>query len=182
MSLSREEAAQTLRDVTSTERHSADLARYRHSAPFFYWWGFYWLSAYSATALWPWRAWFIWTIAAVIGIAGHIVIAQRVGRGKGDWRWGVGFAILFGFAAGTIAMMQLSLPLGLRLGAFTPLLAGTVYAMAGLLFGLRIMITGLFVMAATLVGVFLLPHVFALWMAGVGGGALILTGFWLQRA
>lgn len=182
MSLSRDEAAQTLRDMTATERQSADLARYRHSAPFFFWWGLYFAVGYGATGLWPWHISLIWTIATPVGIAGQIIIARRVARGPGDWRWGAGYAILFAFAAGSLAMMQPSLPLGLRIGAFTPLLAGTVYAMAGLFFGRRFLITGLVMMAATLIGVFFLRDIFAFWIAAVAGGALILTGYWLQRA
>jgi hypothetical protein len=55
--------------------------------------------------------------------------------------------------------------------------------MAGLLFAPRLVVTGVGVMAATMVGYFALPHIyFAFWMALVGGGALILTGYWLQKA
>lgn len=182
MSLSRDEAAQTLREVTTTERQSTDLARYRFSAPFFYWWGLIWVVCYGATGLWPWRAPLIWTLAAPVGIAGQIIIARYVARRTGDWRWGAGYVILFAFACCTFAMMQPSIPLDVRVGAFSPLLAGTVYAIGGLLFGQRFLITGLVVMAATMIGVFFLPGIFAWWIAAVGGGAMILTGYWLQRA
>jgi hypothetical protein len=34
----------------------------------------------------------------------------------------------------------------------------------------------------TIVGFFVLPAIFMLWMAVVGGGALVLGGLWLRRA
>jgi hypothetical protein len=180
MSLSREEAAQTLREVTETQQRSVDLARYRHSAPFFYWWGLYWLVGYGATALLPGKVIPIWITASVIAVAGHFVIARRSARAPRDWRWIAAFLIFFAFAHGTFAIMQ---PInGLKVGTFIPLMAGAIYALAGLLFGLRLVITGLAVMAAALIGFFFLREVFAWWMAAVCGGALILTGYWLQKA
>jgi hypothetical protein len=41
-------------------------------------------------------------------------------------------------------------------------------------------LAGVVVAALTLIGFFGLPQYFLLWMAVVGGGALILGGFWLR--
>lgn len=180
MAVSRDEAAQTLREMADTERRSIDLARYRHSAPFFYWWGLYWLIAYGATALWPHKADWIWVITSIIAVAGNFGLVRILRNRSSNWRWAAGFLILFAFAHGTFAIMQ---PVnGLKVGAFIPLMAGALYAIVGLLFGLRFLLIGLAVMAATLVGFFFLREIFAWWMAAVGGGALILTGYWLQKA
>jgi hypothetical protein len=46
---------------------------------------------------------------------------------------------------------------------------------------LRFLYAGIALGALTLIGWFWLPHYFLPWMAAVGGGALILTGFWLRK-
>ena len=57
-----------------------------------------------------------------------------------------------------------------------------VSGLLGLWIGWRYTAIGIGIAVLTLVGFFLLPMHFLLWMAGVGGGALILTGLWLRRA
>ncbi|HVB86508.1 MAG TPA: hypothetical protein VNK23_07585 [Candidatus Dormibacteraeota bacterium] len=46
---------------------------------------------------------------------------------------------------------------------------------------MRMAILGFAVGALTAGGYFSLPQYFLLWMAGVGGGALILGGLWLRK-
>ena len=57
-----------------------------------------------------------------------------------------------------------------------------IYAAIGLWLGLRYILAGAFMAAATLGAYFFLREYFFFWMALVGGGSLILTGFWLRRA
>jgi hypothetical protein len=47
--------------------------------------------------------------------------------------------------------------------------------------GTRYVVSGIAVAALTLAGFFLLKQHFLLWMAAVGGGAMILAGLWLRR-
>ena len=65
-------------------------------------------------------------------------------------------------------------------GAFVPLIVATVYAIFGIWKGLRFLFAGIAVAALTLIGFFLLPQWFLIWMAAVGGGSLILVGLWLR--
>jgi hypothetical protein len=58
---------------------------------------------------------------------------------------------------------------------------GAIYASIGLWLGTRFVLTGLGVIALTLGGYFLLREHFLMWMALVGGGGLILAGFWLRK-
>jgi len=51
----------------------------------------------------------------------------------------------------------------------------------GLWFGFRYIVAGLLVATLTLTGFFVLRSHFSLWMASVGGSALILTGLWLRK-
>ena len=67
-------------------------------------------------------------------------------------------------------------------GAFVPFVVSASYAIVGLWQGLRFIVAGAVIAGLTLGGFFLLPPVdFALWMAGVGGGALSLAGCWFRR-
>jgi hypothetical protein len=60
-------------------------------------------------------------------------------------------------------------------------LASLFYVLIGLWAGMRFVITGIAVAALTLGGFFYLPAHFLLWMAAVGGGALILAGLWMRN-
>jgi hypothetical protein len=68
------------------------------------------------------------------------------------------------------------------MGEFVPLLVATTYVLLGIWIGGRYAAIGIVIAILTMVGFLLLPAHFLLWMAGVGGGALILTGLWLHRA
>jgi hypothetical protein len=46
--------------------------------------------------------------------------------------------------------------------------------------GARMLMAGMTLAALTLFGFFFLKQYFALWMAVVGGGGLVLGGFWLK--
>ena len=48
--------------------------------------------------------------------------------------------------------------------------------------GWRMLPLGLALIALTTLGYFMLPNHFLYWMAGVGGGGLILGGLWLRSA
>jgi len=54
--------------------------------------------------------------------------------------------------------------------------------MIGLFGAPRLLVTGIGVYVLTLAGYFLLPQIFQLWMAAVGGGGLIIGGLWLRTA
>lgn len=55
------------------------------------------------------------------------------------------------------------------------------YVIAGLWTDSYLLWLGLIVTALILVGFFLLPGVFWLWMAACGGGSLVLTGFYVRH-
>ena len=60
-------------------------------------------------------------------------------------------------------------------------MCGTIYAAVGVYLGTRWLITGLGLLGLTFIGYTALDTHFALWMAWVGGGGLILAGIWLRR-
>jgi hypothetical protein len=100
--------------------------------------------------------------------------------GTADWRYGAVALTLFGFFGATFFVMA---PVsGRQIAAIIPLAVAAAYVVRGLWWGPRYVITGIVVAALTLAGFVLLKEHFLLWMAGVGGGALILAGLWLKQA
>jgi hypothetical protein len=66
--------------------------------------------------------------------------------------------------------------------ALFPLVVALLYVVAGVSTrAARITWLGFALGALTVGGFFWLPQYFLLWMAGVGGGTLILAGAWLRR-
>jgi hypothetical protein len=63
-----------------------------------------------------------------------------------------------------------------------PLVIAATYVGLGIAVGRRRAFTGIALGVLTLVGFFALPSIFMLWMAAVGGGALVLGGLWLRQA
>jgi hypothetical protein len=70
---------------------------------------------------------------------------------------------------------------GRQIEAFIPLVVAASYAVMGCWVGLRLTVAGGALAALTLCGFFFVPAYFSLWMAVVGGGALVLGGLWLRR-
>ena len=89
-------------------------------------------------------------------------------------------AIVLVFLSATVMLIG-GVNAGPMMGVVAPLLIGAIYAGAGLWLGSRFVITGLVIIALTLGGYFYLHDHFLLWMAFIGGGGLVLAGFWLRR-
>jgi hypothetical protein len=99
-------------------------------------------------------------------------------RNSRSWRiFGV-FAVLWIFSYALFAVFP---PSPLKIAAYWPLVFSALYCGTGLWLGLRYLLAGLFLAAATLGGYFLLREHFYLWMAAAGGGTLLVTGFWLRQ-
>lgn len=184
MPLSRNEAADALRDIAQTEHRSSSAHGYREMAPFAFLWGAIWFVGYSVSDLRPAEANWLWPALVVMGFVGSFVIGSRKQakprseRSEG-WRHFASWVIVALFITATITLFQPKD--GREVGAFVALLIGAAYAIVGLWMGMRIAISGIAIIALTIAGfVFLRPH-FGLWMAFVGGGTLILTGAWLRR-
>ncbi len=182
MPLSPQDAAAALSDIAQAERRSATLYNYRQGSPHLILWGVLWAAGYGLTFLWPAYAQTIWAIVVPAGIAGGFVIFRMARTGaqhSSGWRYGAIAAILFMYFFATFFVMA---PVsGRQVGAFVPLFVAAAYGMGSLWLGPRYAFAGAAVAALTLAGFVFLGAYFPLWMAGVGGGALILAGFWLRR-
>lgn len=180
MSLSHEQAAAALEDIRQARSRSASLYSYRRNAPYLVLWGVVWIVGYAATYFFPRQANGVWWVLIAIGIVGGRLLSRGAASGN-DWRYGATVATLFLFAFATFAIMA---PVrGIQISAFFPLLVANMYLLQGIWGGQpRFVAVGIGLAALTLAGFFLIPNYFLLWMAGVGGGALMLAGFWMERA
>lgn len=187
MAIPTHEAADALRDIERAQRDSAVAYSYARFSPHLFLWGAIWIVGYAATYFRP-GASLIWVTLVPIGLIGSIWLGARcVGsdaRTRSDtapgWRYAGTAIAIFLFIAALFAILPPKS--GEQLGAVIPILVALFYALIGTwIHGTRIVVLGFALGALTVAGFFWLPQYFLLWMAAVGGGALILGGFWLRR-
>lgn len=181
MPLSRTEAQGALRDLSTAERASAKAYGYRHASPHLFVWGAIWVVGYGANYFRPqWGA--AWPALVLIGTIASFWIGVRSkpeGVREYDWRSLATLLAVFAYIAALFVIMP---PRNsMQISAFFPILVALFYSLVGIwMRGARMLIAGIVVAALTLGGYFFLPQYFLLWMAVVGGGAVILGGFWLR--
>jgi hypothetical protein len=183
MPVSPAEAKDALRDISTTAQASSTFYGYRTAAPHLLLWGVIWFIGYGAGYFrpsWP----LIWPVLIVAGVTGSFWIGRRTGKTKssrGDWRYAATSLAVFLFIAAIFSIMPPQSDA--QAGAFFPILVALFYSLIGIWRrGARMIVAGALIAALTLGGYFWLPQIFLLWMAVVGGGALILGGFWLRSA
>ena len=185
--ISSEQAAEALKQVAAAEQRSRAAYNYSQSAPFCFVWGGVWLLGYGAEALAPlvyppgkWIGWW-WMGLTIAGVAAGMLIGHRqaLRHGRSGWRYGALVLIIWLYFLSSFSVLHPHN--SQQVGAYIPLLFAAIYAAIGLWLGLRYILVGAFMAAATLGAYFFLRDYFFLWMALVGGGSLILTGFWLRR-
>lgn len=181
MPVSPADAQAALRDISRAEQTSAKVYGYRHFSPHLFLWGIIWAFGYGACYVNPqWGV--FWPALALLGTIASFWIgwntkpAQSTGH---DWRYLATALAVFAFIGAIFAVMPPQSDA--QIGAFFPILVALFYALIGIWSrGARLLITGIAVAVLTLGGYFFLPQYFTLWMAAVGGGALVLGGAWLR--
>jgi len=179
MPIDRDEASNLLADVAGMERRTKEFLIYSRVSNSFLLWGGIWFVGYICTHFFRQDAGWIWIGLNLFGIVASIALARRVRRTHGYFQWRIP-AIVVTF----IAFGALWLNLG-HFGwreqtAFWP----TLFSFALILFGMwvgRALIIAAFVLTVlTLVGYWATGDFYDVWMAVVGGGALIGIGLWLR--
>ncbi len=194
MTLSHDEAAQTLSEIARTQRRSAQAHEYATSSPQFILWGLIWVAGYTGSHLLPDYGFvgainWLWFGLSWVGVIGGMVIGRHQSRHLAPaqqaqervigFRVGMSSFAGFLFVVATVIVMR---PTDMAaIGAFIPLLVALVYTIFGIWRGTRFLVVGIAVAALTLGGWLYLREVFMLWMAFVGGGSLILVGLWLKK-
>lgn len=177
MPLSPQDASAALRDIAQAEARSTTLRDYQHAAPHLIVWGVLWAVGYGLTNFFPAHGNAIWAVVIPIGVLADL--AAMRGARPGTWRYLAASAAAFAFIAALFAVMA---PVsGRQVAAAIPLFVALMYVLRGIWAGPRYVVAGVAIAALTLAGFFLLSAHFLLWMAAVGGGALILAGLWLRR-
>jgi len=147
-------------------------------------WGVVWLLGFCGSQFisGPTVGW-VWLALDSLGAIATLVVGYRLGtrmRVRPGWRMGMFWLALFGYAFLWGWLLQ---PMG---GAKGSLYIATVamfgYVVMGLWLGSRsIAWLGVGVTLLALAGYFLIPAYFFLWMALLGGGALIGSGVYISR-
>lgn len=181
MPVSQAEAAEALKDISQTERRSSTAYGYTKAAPHLILWGPIWLIGYGAPSLginWD----YLFPLLSALGVIGSFWIGPRK-RAKShrnaDWRiWATALAI-FLYIAALFAIMP---PRDqMQVGAFFPILVSLFYVLLGIWARApRMAVLGVAIAALSLIGFFFLRPWFGPLMAIVGGGGLLLGGFWLR--
>lgn len=186
MQISRDDAADALRDVEAAQTRAGEMRGYRAAAPYLIGWGLIWVIGYSLMAVRPMSEWgLIWLPLDLIGIGASIAAGNRMPRAPGAARAGFGrviAAVLFValYVAATYAVFAPRDVLPYLL--YPGMVVGAVYVMIGLVWMPRLSWIGVTIFALSVAGL-LIPHDYLLfWMAAVGGGGLMLSGFWLRSA
>ncbi len=190
MTIDRPAAAEALAEIAQSQERSAHLYAYTKFAPYLMLTGAMWLTADVVFQLVPTaRAW-IWPAVTLVSTPLFILIAARQAAGRGKqagagrldrrfWRGMATWLLISAFVFGTFAIFW---PVhGVQTHSFAGLLAGVAYAIAGLWLGRRVLGIGLAVAALTMVGHFYVREYYTLYMGVVGGGGMMLAGFWLRQ-
>lgn len=182
MNIPPQQAADALSEIERAERHSAAMYGYRRASPHLLLWGAIWIAGYGISFFRP-NGWLVWVVLVPVGIVASFLLNRRTTKelpGGFGWRYGVTAFAIFLFITAALAVLP---PTGAaQVGAFIALLVSIAYVMLGVWrTGTRIAVLGAALGALTIAGYFALPLYFPAWMAGVGGGALILGGVWLRR-
>jgi len=185
--ISSEQANQALKEVAITEQRSRAAYSYSQSAPHCFVWGAVWFLGYGAEGLVPvahlpgiWIGWW-WTVLSLGGATASITIGCRQAsrNDHANWRFAALFLIIWGYFLACFSILHPHS--NQEVGAYIPLLFAAIYAATGLWLGLRYIFIGALMAIASLGAYFFLRDYFFFWMALVGGGSLIVTGFWLRR-
>jgi hypothetical protein len=181
MPVSPSEAKQALREISETERVSATTYGYRTASPHLIVWGVIWMVGYGSTYLKPvWSI--VWPVLTVLGLAISLWLGWKERRSAHlvDWRYRATLLVALLFTIAIFVILSPKTPA--QIGAFIPMLVALFYCLAGIwTHGVRMLMTGIAVAVLTVTGYFWFSAVFPLWMAVVGGGALILGGVWLRN-
>jgi len=181
MPLSSSEAQAALRDIAKTGRASATTYGYRQASPHLIVWGLIWAAGYGICYFRP-QYGVVWLPLVAIGAAASTWLGwQSKSRTAQtyDWRFLYTAIAVLAFILALFAVMPPRTDA--EISAFFPILVALFYALVGIWTrGARMLFAGIAVAALTLSGYFLLAPYFTLWMAVVGGGALVLGGIWLR--
>ncbi|HEX4096412.1 MAG TPA: hypothetical protein VHX64_06765 [Caulobacteraceae bacterium] len=193
MNVTRDEAAKALEEIGAAGGRMQRLSLYADMAPMFMLWGLIWFGANLVTEFRPAYSSRAWLAGMIVGFPLTIYLTVRQARRSGarirqaggdpkllGTRMALLGAISYAFFAAIFAVTPPVSPR--QVDAFISLFFAFAYALGGVWGGWRLIAIGAATAAAILFGYFALTQHFFLWMAVVGGGALVAGGLWLRKA
>lgn len=149
-------------------------------------WGVIWLLGFLGSQFLPQPfAGYSWMVLDVLGGIISAILGIRMGRGvrsssssASGKRIGLFWLLLFLYCAAAIAVAWPSG--GKQASMFIILFVMIGWLAMGLLLSFTSIWPGLIITALALIGYFLLPGIFYLWMAVLGGGGMIALGLYIR--
>jgi len=190
MNVSNEDAQASLADIEDVMKRTRKVIASTYTSPFLILWGLVWIVAFLGTHFFTARANFIWMTLNSIGVVATFLISRRqfVGapavKNPAERKFGLRifwfWILVFGYAFIWLAI--LTPQNGLEMNAFLCTAMMFAYVVLGLwLENMSMVVLGLAVTAVTLAGFYLVPHsYYCIWMALLGGGALLGTGLYMR--
>ena len=188
MNVSQEEAQEslsTVRDVTVQTQRAITSA---YANPILILWGVLWIISYTAAHFYLSYAFYIFTAEAVVGSVGTAVIfwlllskAPVRDTSSPDILWRIALFWISLYVYAVIWLFLFAPYNGRQCNVFLCTVAMFAYVVMGLWFTSRFMIVlGLAVTAATLVGYYFIVTYYCLWMAIIGGVAFLGAGLYIR--
>jgi hypothetical protein len=195
MNISKEEASEALGQIDDAISQTRRTIGQGNSSTKLILWGVIWMIGYSCSQFVPAKAQTIWLCLVGLGTLGSLNWGARSKphpQSPNGSRIGSGWLVLFAYAVFWFFLFHLDnqsgrLRLhfepssGLQSGVFFATVAMCAYVLAGLWLGRFFIWLGATVTLLTVVGYFLMPDWFCVWMAITGGGSLIVAGLYIRR-
>ncbi len=192
MNISHQDASEALEAIEAADRRVRQAVWYREASPYLIVWGLVWLVANAVTDLRPAIAGWTWAAGVTGGVLFTAALTYQQIRRRSeihaqtpaDRRHSGRRMLLLGLTVLCFfpAMLTVIGPISARQNnAFISLFWAFAYMAAGAWVGMRLFITGAVTAAAILFGFLFIRDHFFLWMALVGGGSLLLAGFWFRK-
>lgn len=177
------EAGELLSDIDRIGRDVRRSLFYRRASSMLLLWGVLTFIGYSLTFCAPGIAPIVWPVVIAAGTVGSVIIgavsARREGVRTFDVRMLTAFVVFIAF--GFVWSVVLGGFTPRQLAAFWPSYFMLLYIMVGVWVGRAFVAIGVSVIALTAIGYQFAGSWFALWMAVVNGGGLLLGGWWMRR-
>jgi hypothetical protein len=188
MGVTQDEARQSLELIERTVARTSKSVAAAYAGSLLILWGLIWTAGFAAVYLLGSQGGYVFGVLDGLGVVGTIVLCRKWPirdslRGPGSlqlvrrimifWLILVAYAILW--------VLLLRPMTGMQLGALLVTAVMLGYAVVGLWTGSLFMLwLSLIVTGLTIFGFYVLPGHFNLWMAPLGGGALLGTGLYLR--
>jgi hypothetical protein len=190
MDISDEDARNSLDQIQAVVNRTRKTIAASYNSKLLIMWGLIWVAGFLGTHFSLAWAWHTWMVLSGIGSIATLLVSRRQSRlanpikipatEKLGWRifwfWSLLFVYMF------IWLSILRPRHGIQLNAFICTAVMFAYIVTGLWFkSYHMLWLGIVVTCITLVGFYLIPPgYYCLWMAAMGGGALLSTGLYIR--